>query len=705
MISFATILFFVSSILSASNTNERELLRNTLADAIEQSALKSSRVSLQVISLDDKSTVFEYGAGDLLNPASNVKLFTSAAALSLLGPDHRFETEFFVDKLPPNGRVRTLFVRGNGDPSMTTERLYAIAAELSHQGLKEVLGDLVLDESNFDAEKWSVGYDQEQGDRAYLAPTGALSLNWNAVAIYLRPGALRGQAAFVEIEPPSEYFRLQSKLLTGKATQRRFVVKSSLEATKPNLKSQVRQQEIEVRGHVPVGKGTWVVWRRIDEPAQYFGYTLKALLAQHGIRIRGKVVTGTVPPTAEPLHTASSEPLDIILRRMNKQSSNFIAEQLLKVMGGVHRGFPATHAKGLEVVAEFLEKKIGIPRGSYVMRNGSGLNDANRFSASQTNQLLRHMFEEALFSPEFISSLGIAAMDGTLRSRFGGSPAEGRLRAKTGTLESVSALSGYAQGMNKQQFAFSILVNDTSSRNPEVIRSIDALAELLTSVGQAPNPMTRTEEGGLETFKRQVKTYAALAKDRKGQTLLQRMLRSETNPVSRVLIADALYGLAPKDMDIANAVVETLGTQPELLGPLNVLSLQMGIPFPGLSGLVEMAASGSTEAISKLLKLAPLARSYSQLKTPLAEGLAAAAESAPEEMWVGLLQASVAETEEAMKMLVSVFLRGSDRALGLKEALRAAVVAGTKPQEKVLSLLQILEALPRPPEGAGLEKR
>jgi len=692
MISFATILFFASSFFPASNTNERELLRNMLADAIEQSVLKSSRVSFQVISLDDKSTVFEYGAGDLLNPASNVKLFTSAAALSLLGPDHRFETEFFVDKPPQNGRVRTLFVRGNGDPSMTTERLYAIAAELARQGLKEVRGDLVLDESSFDGERWIAGYDQEQGDRAYLAPTGALSLNWNAVAVYLRPGAAKGQAAFVEVEPSSEYFRLHSKLMTGKATQRRFFVRSSLETDKPASKSSLRRQEIEVRGHVPVGKGTWVVWRRIDDPASYFGHTLKALLAQHGVRIHGKVVAGKVPPTAELFHTALSDSLSILLKRVNKHSSNFVSEQLIKVLGGVYRGFPATHANGLEAVAEFLEKEVGIPRGSYVMRNGSGLNDANRFSAVQTNRLLRHMFEEALFSPEFVSSLGIAARDGTLRSRFGGSQAEGKLRAKTGTLENVSALSGYVQGMNKQRFVFSVLVNDTSSRNPEVIRSIDALVALLANVGQPPKPMARVEESGIETFKRQVKTYATLAKDKK-QTLLQEMLRSEPNPVSRVLIADTLYGLNSKDAEIAGAVVEALGTQPELLAPLDALSLQMGIPFPGLNGLIETAASGSAEAISKLLKLAPLAHRYSRLQVPLTEGLAAVAESAPEEMLAGLLQASVDETQAAMKMVVLVFSRGAEKALGLEEAFKAAVAAGTKPQEKVLSLLQMLETL------------
>ncbi|MCL2626094.1 MAG: D-alanyl-D-alanine carboxypeptidase/D-alanyl-D-alanine-endopeptidase [Cystobacterineae bacterium] len=666
---------------------------------MEQSALKSSRVSFQVISLDDKSTVFEYGAGDLLNPASNVKLFTSAAALSLLGPDYRFETEFFVDKPPQNGRVRTLFVRGNGDPSMTTERLYAIAAELSRQGLKEVRGDLVLDETGFDGERWAFGYDQEQGDKAYLAPTGALSLNWNAVAVYLRPGALRRQPAFVEIEPWSEYFRLQSKLLTGKATQRRFVVKSSLEAEKPHLKPHMRRQEVEVRGHVPIGKGTWVVWRRIDNPALYFGYTLKALLAKHGVPVRGRVLVGAVSPTAEFFYASSSESLDIILKRMNKQSSNFIAEQLLKTMGGVYRGFPGSYAKGLDVVAEFLEREIGIARGTYVMRNGSGLNDANRFSAAQTNQLLRHMFEEALFSPEFVSSLGIAAKDGTLRSRFGGSQAEGRLRAKTGTLENVSALSGYAQGMNGQRFVFSILVNDAPSRSPEVVHAIDALATVLTNVGQAPKQAIRVENGGIEAFKRQLKTYATLAKDRRGQALLQEMLRGESNPVSRVLIVDALYGLNPKDVDIANMAVEAFCAKAEIMEPLNALSLQMDIPFPGLNGLIETAAAGSTEAISKLLKLAPLAPGHSQLKIPLAEGLAAVAESAPEEMLSGLLQAPVAETHAAMRMLTSAFLNGGERAWGLHEVLKAAAAAKAEPREKVLSLLQMLDTLNRPPEG------
>jgi hypothetical protein len=156
------------------------------------------------------------------------------------------------------------------------------------------------------------------------------------------------------------------------------------------------------------------------------------------------------------------------------------------------------------------------------------------------------------------------------------------------------------------------------------------------------------------------------------------------------LLADALYALSPTDGDIANAVVSALNTQPELWGVLDALSLQMGIPFPGLTGLIETAASGSADAILKLLKLTPLVDSHSRLKLPLVEGFLAVAESAPEELLGGLLQASAAEAHTAVQM---IFSKGAERGVGLKQALEGAVVLKVEPQEKVLSLLQMLETL------------
>ncbi len=143
---------------------------------LEKSSLRNARVTVQVRSLEDGTIVFSRDPDELLNPASNVKLFTAAAAISRLGPEYRFETEFLVDSEFKDGKAKVLYVRGRGDPSINTDRLYGIVSELMHAGLKDVQ-EIVVDDSWFDAERLPPGFDQEYGDKAYLAPTGALSLN------------------------------------------------------------------------------------------------------------------------------------------------------------------------------------------------------------------------------------------------------------------------------------------------------------------------------------------------------------------------------------------------------------------------------------------------------------------------------------------------------------------------------------------------
>ena len=369
---------------TATSAQERQALTRALQSVIDTTPLKTARVSVQVRSLDDGTVIYSRDGEELLNPASNVKLFTAASALARLGPDCRFDTEFLTDpefKAGRDGKAKTLFVRGKGDPTLTTERLTGVVSDLLHAGLKEVTGDLVLDESYFDLDRVPPGYDQEWGDKAYLAPTGALSLNWNTVGVFLRPGENVGERGTAEIEPMSEYFTLDSELVTGTKMQRRYTVSIGSD------KDKVRQK-IEVRGVVPVEKGNWSQWKKVDAPALYFGFTLKSLLAQRGVKVKGRIRTGAVTPGSRMLTVAQSETLDVVLKKLSKHSSNFVAEQLIKTLGAELKGVPGTTEKGINAVEDFLATDVGLGRGCFVMKNGSGLNDTNRFSAAQTNRLL-----------------------------------------------------------------------------------------------------------------------------------------------------------------------------------------------------------------------------------------------------------------------------------------------------------------------------
>lgn len=652
----ARVLCVVSTVaIAAGPQGDREALKRTMEAVIQNTNLKNARVTIQVRSLDDGTVVFGKDENELLNPASNVKLYTAAAALAKLGVEYRFETDFLVDQDFKDGKAKTLYVRGRGDPSINTERLYGIVSDLMHQGLKEV-GDIVVDDSWFDGERQPPGFDQEWGDRAYLAPTGALSLNWNTVGVFMRPAEEPGGKAVVELEPNSDFFVLEAEVTTGNKTQRRFTVTSSVD------KDRVRQK-IEARGIVPTEKGAWSVWKKIDQPALYFGFTLKQLLTDRGVKVKGRLKQGSTPYNQKLLFQAQSDTLDIILKKLNKHSSNFVAEQLIKTLGAEGKGAPGSHPKGIEVVEDFLEREVGIAPGTYVMKNGSGLNDANRFSSAQTNKLLVYMMEHFNVMPEFVGSVGIAGKDGTLKFRFEGSDAVGKLRAKTGTLETVSALSGYVQAVGGERFVFSIMVNDFPGRAGTVVPNIDALGTAIAASGSSGGPSAAVAAltppsvvGPFEELKSRLQTYVGLARkgERRNVALLRTAWRSEKDPAVRAIIADALYQSDPREGANVRTFLDSALASEDVYGRIKKASLEAGFDLPVLPSLIELASSGNVEAVTRLFDFVKADLSDERASAWLSEQLAIVANDAPGELVLALNK--VPEGEQAP--LVDALVRG-----------------------------------------------
>jgi D-alanyl-D-alanine carboxypeptidase/D-alanyl-D-alanine-endopeptidase (penicillin-binding protein 4) len=639
---------------------------------VQGSALAGARVGVLAVSLDDGRTVFAKDPDTLLNPASNVKLFTSAAALARLGPDHRFATEFLVDGSPRGGGpARVLFVRGRGDPTLVTERLWAIAGDLAHLGIARV-GDVVLDDGWFDGERLGPGFDQEDGDRSYLAPTGALSLNFNSVAIHVAPGARRGDHGRVGVEPASSFFQVENRVVTGGTRGTRRLVVSSQPWN--------GRQRIVVSGRIPLGGRPQVVWRRIDDPPAYFGHTLRRLLELRGVAVSGRIRTGVVPPDARLVHVAESDTLGEVIRTLNKSSNNFVAEQILKSLGAETRGTPGSWAKGIEAVEEFLAE-VGIPRGSYVMRNGSGLNDANRFSARQTVALLRAMRGLRTVWPEFLTSLPVAGRDGTIRWRMEGTEAVGRVRAKTGTLGNVASLSGYAETAAGETIAFAVLVNDYAGRASRVVRAVDAVASALAASGgpaadlsaavalaSPPAAAAPAASGSVDAL---VRTYYELGRqgDRRNLPFLRSALRAETEPAVRMAVGDCVY-LSDPDGDAARrAFLDAV--EPSAFPALVAAASSPDAPEPVLGSLAEIAAEGNPEAIGRLLELAgPAAAAGEPLLDAVSDALADVAAGVPGEVLAGL-SASGAAGDAALRALA----RGLGRS-GEREHPFAAALAG-----------------------------
>lgn len=653
--------------------SERLALKAAVDDILAHTALAKARVGLEILSLEDGRRVYSHNADDLLNPASNVKLFTTAAALVKLGPEFRFDTEFFADRSreargrPAGpGEIRgNLFVRGKADPSITSEKLWSLANDLYFAGLRSVEGDLVLDDTYFDEELVGPGFDQEKSDKTYMAPAGALSLNSNAVGIHVLPAAEPGAPARVELSVPSDFFIVENRVTTGKPTSYRRLYVASLPAGE--------RQRIVVAGRLPARGGQAEIWKKIDNPSFYFGYSLKAFLERRGIKVRGHVRRGRVPEagaTALLLH--QSETLDLVLKRVNKSSSNFMAEQLVKTLAAGVAGAPGSWAAGVSIIEEFLEFEVGIPRGTYIMKNGSGLNDANRFSAAQVAKLLRFMWHRFPLAPEYLSSLGIAGKDGTIHYRMEGTDAVGRLRAKTGTLENVSALSGYVESVSGERFVFAMMANDFPGRLSPIIAGLDAVGAAMAGYGGAAGPSASAakafegsiQPGSLPDLEARVPTFAALgrARDRRNVALLRTARKAERDPALRAVIAEAIYQCDPEDSGGARLLLESFETSKDVLGRLRQAYAHLKLGTPLLISLARLAGEGNAEAAERLIEVAAMAREDVALAEVLVEPLAEVARSAPDELIAALKQTRDAVRDPALDLIAKSLHRAADPA-------------------------------------------
>ncbi|MGC4000568.1 MAG: D-alanyl-D-alanine carboxypeptidase/D-alanyl-D-alanine-endopeptidase [Anaeromyxobacter sp.] len=630
--------------------------RTELVEALNAIAaadpLARARVGIYVAPADGGPAVYSKDGDALLNPASNVKLVTTAAALARLGPEYRFATEFLVDGAPDLSRVKALHVRGRGDPSLVTERLWAIAGDLAHLGLRRV-DELVLDDGFFDAERTGPGFDQEEGDRAYLAPAGALSLNFNAIGVHVAPGPARGQRARVEVEPESGWVVLENRTQTASRTARSSV--------KVSAELRGGKQRVVVEGRIPLGARPTVIWRRVEDPAAYLGATLVRLLELRGVKV-GRVRAGPVPASARLLYVTQSDELADIVRRLNKHSNNFIAEQLLKTLGAEVKGAPGSWPKGTAVTQDFLAE-VGVAPGTYVMTNGSGLNDANRFSAHQLVTVLQAMWSRFPLQPEYLGSLPVAARDGTIRWRMEGTEAAGRLRAKTGSLEGVVSLAGYVQTAGGKVLAFAVLVNDSPGRWP-VLRAVDAVGATLAASGGPPGALAAAAApppAPVPDLAGAARTFYGFGRkgDLRNEPLLRGALRSTADPALRLAIAECVYLSDPEGEAARRSFLEALAADPQAVVRLWTALLDEPQP-PVISSLADLAADAEPEALRRLVELAQPSQAEPHLEAAVASALAGVANAAPAELVEALRFAQPPARQAALRSLVTGLGRAED---------------------------------------------
>ncbi len=422
-------------------------------------APQGSTVGVYVYSLDERKEVFSYNAEKLLLPASNLKLVTLYAALSLLGPAMRFETDFLMDA------EGNLYFVGGGDPSLSYQDLCIEAERLHAKGIKKIM-DIIVCDTLFDTTGWGPGWMWDEGPFPYAAKVSALSLNRNAVEVWLRPC---NDSICVYSIPRTDFVdftieRLDS-IKTIKIT-RTFDGKNHIHITLP--------PNFELAEPL-------VYYVSVEKPDLFAGYALKSALEKAKISVLGTVRRGAPDSTATCVLRHLSPPLYQILCDMGKFSLNLYSEVLLKYLGAAFEGPPGTWEKGIKVVKKFLAQHDLDTLYNRIV-DGSGLSRYNLVSPKFLVQLLIKIYDDFSIMPEFLSALPVAGRDGTLAFRLVHSPLSNKVRAKTGTMTGVSALSGYLQTASGELLAFSVIVNNYLCESKNVKEFEDRFLETLSRI-------------------------------------------------------------------------------------------------------------------------------------------------------------------------------------------------------------------------------
>lgn len=420
-----------------------------LHEIIQREVPQNFAVSVQIADLASGSILAERNPDLPLVPASTMKVVTSAAALQALKPDFTFVTEVLVDKARGSS-VGNLFLRGGGDPHMVSEQLYALTRELINKGLSEIRGDVVVDDSFF-VPGTPLDENEKLGSRAYHAPYSALSLNFNSIKLLFQPGKKPGEPARVFMDPLSDYAVVKSSVMTVEGDKT-----GALSITKEV--SDVEQEAFKVQGEIGTQAQVKARYVNVASPALYTGEVFKQFLLREGVKFNGKVVRGQTPPSSTSYLAFPSYPLAILVYWLNKHSNNFMAEQICMGLGAKVYGPPGTRDKGLSAMHAYL-LSCGVKPELFSLSEASGLSRANRISASALVAVLLAASRDFTYSEEFMASLGISGVDGTLKEKFLDPGLKRRLRAKTGTLRGINSLAGYGISPEGREFAFAIIVN------------------------------------------------------------------------------------------------------------------------------------------------------------------------------------------------------------------------------------------------------
>ena len=439
-------------------------LQQQFDDIFNDNSFRNANWGVIIQSLENGEYFYKRNEDKFFVPASNLKLFTSAAGLLLLGSDYRFSTNFLLNGYQSGSTIYgDLIIQGGGDPTISG-RFYnndinyvfdTWIDSLLEMGVKNIKGNIVGDDNLFEDVGLGTGWAWDYETDWYAAPSSAISYNDNCVDITIKYDN-----------------KLDSIIITARPDLRNIVILNRVKTASGSEKTSIEvirergTNVITVSGKFRKGNDSLVTYSTVQNPTQFTILALKSRLEKRGIRVNGYAIDiddydRTINYSdLELLFISYSEPLREIIKVINKGSQNFFAEQLLKTIGLEKFGFGSV-SNGINALKEIFAD-IGLNPENIIMVDGSGLSPLNMVTPRQIAELLKYMKSNKKLFADFYNSLPIAGVDGTLGKRLKNTSAENIVRAKTGFISHVRSLSGYAFTGDNEPVAFTMIANNFS---------------------------------------------------------------------------------------------------------------------------------------------------------------------------------------------------------------------------------------------------
>jgi D-alanyl-D-alanine carboxypeptidase/D-alanyl-D-alanine-endopeptidase (penicillin-binding protein 4) len=443
-------LVFLLLLLSSVATVAESELPLRVQSALNTRSVPHDSLSIFVADIETGKTVLEWRGDESRNPASTIKLLTTLVALDMLGPAYRWRTDVFAMGELKDGRLDgDLAIKGYGDPFLVTERVWQLLRNLRQAGVREITGDLLLDDSWFDVGEYDPGAFDRQPLRAYNVAPNALLMNFKVVRYWFEPDHADGSVN-VRLDPPLDNLQVENRLGLSNGSCRgyqRGITMTTNESV----------DEVTLSGRFPNGCKRYAMDRTALSHNEFVYGLFDSLWKESGGSFDGEWRNVVLEEDLEPLLSFDSLPLTEMIARVNKNSNNVMARQLLYTLGAEIAGAPGTEENGRAVISKWLTDN-GLASTSIEIENGAGLSRETRTTARDMARMLQFAWRQT-YMPEYLASMSLSGLDGTLRRRFRNTDLIGKAHLKTGSMDHVTAIAGYLQARSGRRFAVVALQN------------------------------------------------------------------------------------------------------------------------------------------------------------------------------------------------------------------------------------------------------